>query len=280
MTGRLVTIFSNATLVFLNLPILVIAFMSCARGPFLSFPPSGFSLHWYGAYLGSSRWMDATLTSLEVASAAACLSVVLGTAGAYGLARGRIPGRALAQGLVNAPLVVPGIVSAVGLYFFFAHLGLIGTRLCLILAHTALAVPLVVVNATTALKTLDQDFERAARGLGATPLQVFAHITYPLLRPAILTGGLLAFLLSFDELVVALFISGVDTTTLPIRLWNSLRDEVDPTVAAASTLLILLSVVIVALVEVFAHQSKEERTSFLKKGGARPARSKKLSLLW
>ena len=253
--ARLVAMFTHATLVFLNLPILVIAFMSFARGPFLSFPPAGFSLHWYAAYLGSARWMGATFTSLEVAAATACLAIVLGTGGAFGLVRGRFPLQAAASALVNAPLVVPGIVSAVGFYFFFAHLGLIGTRLCLVLAHTALAVPLVVVNAATALRTLDEDLERAARGLGASRLQVFVHVTCPLLRPAIVTGGLLAFLLSFDELVVALFISGVDTATLPIRLWNSLRDEIDPTVAAASTLLILLSIAIVALIEIFRQRS-------------------------
>jgi putative spermidine/putrescine transport system permease protein len=257
MTARLIRIATAATLVFLNLPVLVIGFMSFARGPFLSFPPAGFSLHWYGAYLGSARWMDATLISLEVAAATSCLCVVLGTAGAFGLVRGRLPLHAAARGLVAAPLVVPGIVSAVGLYFFFARLGLIGTRLGLILAHTALAVPLVVVNASTALQTLDPDLERAARGLGATRAQVFLHVTYPLLRPAILTGGLLAFLLSFDELVVALFISGVDTTTLPIRLWNSLRDEVDPTVAAASTVLVLLSFFIVLIIEGFARRGKQ-----------------------
>lgn len=249
--ARAVSLFTSATLVFLNLPILVIALMSFARGPFLSFPPTGVSLHWYAAYLGSARWMNATLISLEVAAATACLAIVLGTAGAIGLVRGRLPLRPAALALVNAPLVVPGIVSAVGLYFFFARFGLIGTRLCLILAHTALAVPLVVVNAATAIKTLDQTLEQAASGLGASRRQVFLHVTYPLLRPAILTGGLLAFLLSFDELVVALFISGVDTATLPIRLWNSLRDEVDPTVAAASTLLIVLSIASVGVVEVF-----------------------------
>jgi putative spermidine/putrescine transport system permease protein len=254
-TARAVSLFTSLTLVFLNLPILVIAFMSFARGPFLSFPPAGFSLHWYGAYLGSARWMGATFTSLEVAAATACLAILLGTAGAFGLVRSRMPFRPAANALVNAPLVVPGIVSAVGLYFFFARFGLIGTRLSLILAHTALAVPLVVVNVTTALKTLDQDLERAARGLGASRAQVFVHVTFPLLRPAILTGGLLAFLFSFDELVVALFIAGVDTTTLPIRLWNSLRDEVDPTVAAASTLLILLSIACVAIIEFFRQRA-------------------------
>jgi putative spermidine/putrescine transport system permease protein len=256
-TARLVGIFTSATLVFLNLPILVIGFMSFARGPFLSFPPTGFSLHWYGAYLGSARWMGATLTSLEVAAATACLAILLGTAGAIGLERGRFAFKPAARALVNAPLVVPGIVSAVGLYFFFARFGLIGTRLCLILAHTALAVPLVVVNVATALQTLDPDLERAARGLGATRRQLFLHVTYPLLRPAILTGGLLAFLLSFDELIVALFISGVDTTTLPIRLWNSLRDEVDPTVAAASTVLVVVPIVILGIIEVLRRRSKQ-----------------------
>ena len=248
---RCAAAWSWALLLFLNVPVLTIAVMSFARGPFLSFPPSGVSLHWYGAYLFSARWMSATSISLEVALAAALLATVLGTSAAFGLERRQYPLLGMARALVAAPLIVPGIVSAVAFYFFFARIGLVGTRTGLILADTVLAVPLVSVNVGTALRGIDRDLERAARGLGASPWRVFQWVTWPLLRPAIGAGFLLAFLLSFDELVVALFLSGVETTTLPVRLWNSLRDELDPTVAAASTLLIVVCIAVVALIEAF-----------------------------
>jgi putative spermidine/putrescine transport system permease protein len=248
---RAAAIWCWAMLLFLNLPVLTIAVMSFARGPFLSFPPSGFSLRWYGEYVFSARWMSATEISLQVALAAGLLATLLGTLAAFGLARGDMPVLRAARAFIAAPLVVPGIVSAVAFYFFFARLGLTGTRAGLILADTVLAVPLVSINVGTALQGLDRNLEQAALGLGASPWRVFRHVTWPLLRPAIGAGFLLAFLLSFDELVVALFLSGVETTTLPVRLWNSLRDELDPTVAAASTLLIAVCIVIVAVIEIF-----------------------------
>jgi len=146
--------------------------------------------------------------------------------------------------LVNAPLIVPGVIAAVGFYFFFARLGLVGTRLAIVLAHAALGVPLVVVNVGAAVRGLDADLERAARNLGATALQAFRFVIWPTLQPAVLTSALFVFLLSFDELVVALFVGGTDTTTLPMRMWASVRDEIDPTLAAISTLLIILSALV------------------------------------
>ncbi len=230
---------------FLNLPIAMIVFISFSAGEFLSFPPPGFSFRWYAAYLGSARWVGATLTSVEIAAAAVLLAVPLGVAASFGLVRGRFPGRTLLLQLVTAPMIVPGIIAAVGFYFFFARLGLVGSKAAIVLAHTALAVPLVVVNVGTALRGFDLDLERAARNLGATRWRAFWHVTRPLLQPAVLTGALFAFLMSFDELVVALFVGGADTTTLPMRMWSSLRDEIDPTMAAISTLLIALSALVI-----------------------------------
>lgn len=226
---------------FLNLPIAMIAFISFSAGEFLSFPPPGLSLRWYAAYLGSDRWVGSTITSIEIATATVLLATPLGVAASFGLIRGRFPGRAILLQLATAPMIVPGIIAAVGFYFFFAHLGLIGTRVAIVLAHTALAVPLVVINVVGALRSFDIDLERAARNLGATRWRAFWHVTRPLLQPSVLTGALFAFLMSFDELVVALFIGGADTTTLPMRMWSSLRDEIDPTIAAISTFLIALS---------------------------------------
>jgi putative spermidine/putrescine transport system permease protein len=166
-------------------------------------------------------------------------------AAALALVRGRFLGKSAAALLLRAPLVVPGIIAALGFYFFFARLGLVGTKTAIVLAHTALALPLVVTTVSVAVRGFDLDLERAARGLGADRWRTFWHVTRPLLQPAVLTGALFAFLLSFDELVVALFVGGPGATTLPMRMWTSLLDEVDPTVAAISALLIVLSLIVI-----------------------------------
>jgi len=234
-----------AMLAFLNLPIAVIAVMSFSNGDFLAFPPPGFSWRWYQAALTSPRWIDAAITSFEIALAATALATPLGIAASFGLVRGRFPLRGALMQLACAPLAVPSIIAAVGLYFFFARLGLVGTSLAIILAHAALSVPLVVINVAASLRDFDTTLESAARNLGANRRQSFWHVTRPLLQPAILTGALFAFLLSFDELIVALFVGAAGTTTLPMRMWTSLRDEIDPTIAAISTLLVVLSALII-----------------------------------
>jgi len=247
MTGieRTAAVWTAITLLLLNAPILVVIMISFSSAEYPSFPPPGFTLHWYREYLGSDDWLDATVTSLQIASLTTLLATPLGLAAAVGLVRGRFFGRAAAALLLRAPLVVPGIIAALGSYFFFARLGLVGTKTAIVLAHTALALPLVVTTVSVAVRGFDIDLERAARSLGAGRWQAFWHVTRPSLQPAVLTGALFAFLLSFDELVVALFVGGPGATTLPMRMWTSLLDEVDPTVAAISALLILLSIIVI-----------------------------------
>jgi putative spermidine/putrescine transport system permease protein len=225
----------------LNLPIVVVAIISFSSEEYFAFPPPGFSLRWYEAYLGSPAWLGATVRSFEVALATVLLATPLGVLGSFGLVRGRFPGRRLVMLLVSAPLIVPSIAVAVAVYFFFARLRLIGSLPALVSAHVALTVPLVVTTVNGALAGFDRDQERAAANLGANRWQAFWHVVRPQIQPAIVSGALFAFLMSFDELLVALFVSGVGTQTLPVRMWGSLRDHLDPTIAAISTLLILLS---------------------------------------
>jgi len=240
---RAIAIWAWAAIILLNAPIVVVAIMSFSAGAYLSFPPAGLSLHWYGSYLHSPRWMLATANSLRLALATVAVATPIGVLGSFGLIRGRFRGRGLALLLVNTPLLLPGVVAAIAMYVVFARLGLIGSFWSILLAHVCLVVPVVVISVNAALETFDQNLELAAAGLGANRLRSFWWITRPLIQPGILTGMLFAFLLSFDELPVALFLTGTDGATLPVRMWSNVRDEMDPTLAAVSTLLVALCIV-------------------------------------
>jgi putative spermidine/putrescine transport system permease protein len=254
-TRRTAACWSWLAIVSLNLPILVVVIMSFSSEEFFAFPPPGFSLRWYAAFFGSPAWLGATARSFEVGLATVLIATPLGVLGSFGLVRGRFPGRRLLTLLVSSPLVVPSIVVAVAFYFFFAKVGLIGSLWAVISAHTALTVPLVVVTVSSALTTFDLDQERAAANLGADRWRTFWFVTRPQIQPAILNGALFAFLMSFDELLVALFVSGVNTQTLPVRMWGTLQDRLDPIIAAISTLLILLSAVLIFGTQLIARRA-------------------------
>jgi putative spermidine/putrescine transport system permease protein len=167
---------------------------------------------------------------------------VLGTAASIGLVRGKFPGKQVMNALILSPLVVPGIIVAIGIYFFYVRIGLIGSPIAIIVAHTALAAPFVVLNVSATLYGFDERLEQAALNLGATRWQALRYITLPLIRPGIVAGALLAFITSFDELIVALFISGTGSITLPRKMWDSVRFGIEPTLAAVSMLTIIVSV--------------------------------------
>jgi len=224
-------------LVFLALPILIVAALSFSSASYLTFPPPAFGLRWYRAYLGSSDWLESTWLSLAVAGCVVVLASVLGTLAALGLTRLRPAMRTAVGALVLSPLIVPGIVVAIGIYYVFARYRLVGTPAGLVLAHTCLAVPFVVTSVTASLARLEQ----AALSLGATPWGTFRQVTLALIRPGILVGALFAFIASFDELIVALFLSGSRAITLPRRMWDDLRFAIDPTIAAVSTLTMVLT---------------------------------------
>ncbi len=206
-------------------------------------------------------WVPATLLSIRVAVAVAILATVLGTAASLALVRGRFPGRDAVNSFIVSPLIVPGIIVAIGIYFVYAQAKLVGNPLGLVFAHTALALPFVVTNVSATLQGFDERLEYAAMNLGANRWQTFRRVTLPIIRPGVFAGALFAFITSFDELIVALFISGSGAVTLPRKMWDSLRQEIDPTIAAVSTVLIAISVLILFTAELLRQRSERTRTA-------------------
>jgi len=231
-------------LMFLALPIVVVMVVSFSSATYLTFPPPAFGLRWYRAFFASDDWLRSTWLSLWVAGSVVVLATLLGTLAALGIARLPKALRVLASALILSPLIVPVIVVAIGIYYAFARYGLVGTPAGLILAHTCLAVPFVVTSVNASLAGIDPRLEQAALSLGATPTGTFFQITLPLIRPGVLVGALFAFITSFDELIIALFISGSGAVTLPRRMWDDLLYQIEPTIAAVSTLTIVLTVVL------------------------------------
>ncbi|MGH0237110.1 ABC transporter permease [Sinorhizobium meliloti] len=234
-------------LLFLNLPVLVIVPFSFSNSSFLEFPPKSWSLRWYEAFFSSQEWQAATSISLTAAVLTTLLALPLGTAAAYGLHKSNSKWATVLNGYIVSPSVVPVIIIAVGVYFLLAAVRLNNTIVGLVLAHSVLAIPFVVIAVAAGLKNFDFTLEKAARSLGAGATSTFFKITLPNIKRSLVTGGVLAFLTSLDEVVVALFISSGPNSTLPRRMFASMRDQVDPTIAAISTLLIVLVVIVLCL---------------------------------
>ena len=246
-------------LFYLIFPIFVIVPVSFSSASYLSFPPPGWSLRWYGNFFGRPDWLAAAWLSIWIGIAVTLLASALGTPAAFGLVRGRFPGKRFLNGFILSPLIVPGIIVAIGIYFAYARLGLIGHPVGLVLAHTALAVPFVVINVSASLYGFDQRLEQAALSLGATPWRAFWQVTFPLVRPGVMAGAVFAFIASFDELLVALFVSGSTAVTLPRLMWQEIRQDIDPTIAAASTLLLLLTTGLLLTVELLRRRGERMR---------------------
>ncbi|WP_422367393.1 ABC transporter permease [Pelagibius sp.] len=240
---------------FLILPIVAIIPISFSSGSFLSYPLPGLSWQWYENVLRPTPWLESTWNSLIIAVGATTLATVLGTLAAYGLTSAKFPGHALVVGLIISPLIVPLIIIALGVYFFFARVGLLGTFAGLILAHTALGVPFVVISVMASLAGFDRRLVRASESLGARPTTTFRVITLPLIAPGVVSGALFAFITSFDEIVVALFIASPAQFTLPRQLFAGLRDQLDPSIVAIATLLILFTAGLLGLFEVLRRRT-------------------------
>lgn len=254
-----IVLYTYCGLVFFLLvaPLFIVIPISFSSDQYLRFPPSGFSLQWYEKYFSSRQWMDATWISFEVAVATAILATILGTMLALALVRGKFPGKNIIYSLAVSPMIVPLIITAIGIYFFFARLKLVGSIPGVVAAHTVLAIPLVLILVMATLKGFDDTLEKAALSLGANPLKTFLHVTLPVIRPGVVSGALFAFIASFDELVVIIFVAGTHAVTLPKKMWESIREEIEPTIAAVATLLIVLSVVLMVSIElVRSKQSK------------------------
>jgi putative spermidine/putrescine transport system permease protein len=231
-------------------PTLVIVPMSFSAGRELRFPPRGLSTRWYTNFFADETWLYGAITSATVALWTVVIATVLGTITALGVVRGRYPGRALVNAIVLGPLLVPIVLLAVGMFFVLSQWRLSGTLPGLVLAHAVLAMPLVVVTVGTSLRAVDPNLEMAAQNLGAGPLRTFWRITFPLIRPGIVAGALFAFITSWDEVVIAIFQTSPLFRTLPVVMWSQVRSQVDPTIAAAATMLTLLTAAILLAVYV------------------------------
>jgi putative spermidine/putrescine transport system permease protein len=247
-------------LLFLILPILVIVPISFTSGNMLAFPMPGLSLRWYDTILHSAAWIDAAQNSLLVGVCSTALAMALGTMAAIGLSRARFRGKPYVIGLLVSPILIPIVITAVGMYFFFASIGLVGTYLGLILAHTALSVPFVVITVLATLDGFDPNLARAAASLGAPPLTAFRRVTLPIIFPGVASGGLFAFATSFDEIVVTLFIAAPEQRTLPRQIFSGVREYVSPGIAAVATLLIVLSILLLTTVELLRRRAERLRT--------------------
>src|SRR5471032_2596090 len=224
-------------LLFLILPVLVIIPLSFNSGSFLVYPLQGFSLHWYQDFFGSAEWMRALKNSIIVAPAATVLALVI------------------------SPMVVPVVIIGVASYLFFAPLGLGNSFFSLIVVHAVLGVPFVIITVSATLQGFNHNLVRAAASLGASPLTAFRRVTLPLIAPGVISGALFAFSTSFDEVVVTLFLAGPEQATLPRQMFSGIRENLSPTIAAAATLLIAFSVLLLLTLEWLRGRSEKLRTA-------------------
>ena len=234
-------------LAFLVLPTLIVIPMSFSGSQYLEFPPREWSLRWYRNYFGSVAWMQATTTSLLAATFTMLLATPLGTLAAYGLFTSRWRWvRAIHTAMIT-PMIVPVILVAIAVFYVYVKLKLVNSLTGIVLAHTMLALPLVLLVVTSALKSYDFNQEMVARSLGASRARAFVGITLPQIRFAVVSAALLAFLTSFDEVILSMFVSGGSNSTLTRNMFLALRDQIDPTIAAISTLMIVVTSLLLAL---------------------------------
>lgn len=259
--------YAIAVLVFLIAPILVIIPLSFNAEPYFTFTskmlslnPEGFSLRWYNDILENPQWLQAIGNSLIIATASTIIATVLGTLAAIGLARSNMPFRDFFMALLISPLVVPIVIAAAGMYFFYSSVGLAQTHLGIILAHATLGVPFVVITMTATLSGFDRNLIKAASSLGADPMTAFFRVTLPLVAPGMISGALFAFAASFDEVVTVLFLGGPDQRTIPRQMWSGIREQISPTILAVATLLILFSCLLLLTVEMLRRRHAPHMT--------------------
>ena len=241
---------SILVLTFLCLPVIIVVVMSFSSAKSLEFPPPGLSLRWYGTFFGDEVWLEAGTNSVLLAGLASTIALLLGTVASYALLRGRFPGRRLIEANFMAPIIIPSIITAVSLFIAFAKTGVRGTFGALVLAHTILVVPYVVLIMRVAIKSFDERIEQVAFTLGASKLRVLWSVVLPNLVPSAVAAWIFAFIISFDEVVVTLFLSGT-YMTIPKRMFNELIMQINPTITAIATILIGINTLAVYLLVLF-----------------------------
>jgi putative spermidine/putrescine transport system permease protein len=253
-------------LFFLIMPILVIVPLSFNAEPYftftqgmLSFDSEAYSLRWYRDIIENDQWLHSMKNSFIVGICATILATALGTLAALGLTRVHMPARNLFMGILISPMIVPLIITAAGMYFFYSDVGLAQTLPGIILAHTALGTPFVVITVTATLAGFDTNLIRASSSLGATPTYTFFNVTMPLILPGMISGALFAFITSFDEVVVVLFLAGFEERTIPRQMWAGIREQISPTILAVATLLICVSVLLLVTLELLRRRGERLR---------------------
>ncbi|MXX71842.1 MAG: ABC transporter permease [Gemmatimonadetes bacterium] len=248
--------FCTLVFVFLVAPILVIVPLSFNAEPYFTFTegmlrldPDAWSLRWYREIIENEAWTGSLVNSMVIGVSATVIATVLGTLAALGLANPAVPARRAIMGILISPMVTPVIIAAAGMFFFYSGLGLGQTHLGIILAHAALGVPFVVVTVTATLAAYDPNLTRAAASLGAGPWTTFRRVQFPLIAPGVISGALFAFAVSFDEVVVVLFMGGVDQRTIPRQMWSGIREQISPAILAVATFLIAFAALLLLTVE-------------------------------
>ncbi|MCM2562850.1 ABC transporter permease [Lutimaribacter sp. EGI FJ00015] len=253
-------------LFFLIAPILVIIPLSFNAENFFTYTPGmlaldseAYSLKHYRDFFNNSDWQQAMRNSLMIAPAATLISVGLGTLAAIGLSQSHVPFRRAIMAILISPMIVPLIISAAGMYFFYSRVGLQGTYLGVVLGHAALGIPFVIITVTATLVGFDRSLTRAAANMGANPVTTFFRVQMPLILPGVISGGLFAFITSFDEVVVVLFVGSAGQKTLPWQMFIGLREQISPTILAVATILVALSIMLLTTVELLRRRSERLR---------------------
>lgn len=255
-----------AVFVFLITPILVIIPLSFNAEPYFTFSekmltlnPDGYSLRWYQDFFNSDAWLGSFKNSFFIAICATVLATLFGTLAALGLSRREMPYRSAIMALLISPMIAPIIISAAGMYFFYARLNLTQTFLGVILAHTALATPFVVITVTATLSGFDRNLLRAAASLGASSTRTFFEVILPLIAPGVISGALFAFVTSFDEVVMVLFLAGAEQRTVTIQMWSGIRENISPTILAVATILVAISALLLLTLELLRRRNERLR---------------------
>jgi putative spermidine/putrescine transport system permease protein len=233
--------------------------LSFSSDTYFSYPLPGLSLKWYYDFFTNERWQSALQLSILLACCTTVLATLLGTLAALGITRGNLPFRATLMAILISPMIVPVIISALGMFFFYSSVGLTGTIPGLILAHTALATPFVVITVTATLSSFDKTLMRAGESLGATPLWTFYKVVMPLIMPGMISGALFAFVTSFDEVITVIFIAGPTQRTLPRQMFSGIREQISPTITAAASVLIVFSTILLVTVELLRRRGERLR---------------------
>ena len=256
----------GAIFIFLITPIIVVMPLSFNAEDFFTFTPEmlrldpeGYSLKHYRDFLTNSEWTGAVWNSVKIAPVATLISVSLGTLAAIGLSQSHVPGKRTIMAILISPMIVPLIISATGMYFFYSSIGIQGTYWGIVLAHAVLGIPFVIITVTATLVSFDNSLTRAAANMGADPVTTFFRVQMPLILPGVISGGLFAFITSFDEVVVVIFLGSAEWQTLPWQMFTGLREQISPTILAAATILVAISIGLLSTVEILRRRSERLR---------------------